>query len=520
MTQPLREPISQPALEAFSDYRKQWGTDEAEQSKPSVAKVWRHWNDADTATRQAQNQGPTSRLYQNKSPRPTRRGDLGGAGGAQPSPAAVTPKGKRREIQEAPQNAPTYVKQCSRAGGRGWSLWLWQHKTPEHKVRCEYVCGGWRHPGDCQRAAAALLYARLKEATDRYAAPEWVFAVMTLDRNGYYSGQPWKDSTEAYRALGHMTEKFLKRLRRFAIRRGWPSFKSEWCQVVEAHKSGWPHVNILIHCPELALFLASEKAERTANGESDHIARLIKGELEFHAMETGWGKRSTMEQVENTGKMAGYLTDVAKHADEHLGELSKLTQVPMNAPHHFRRLRSGKGFLPPVRKNPEWTGTLVRRYFDPMSGYVAQAFSGKSQVAPERAAILHQCEAIEESEFIHELVEMQRARKSRRPDKNAFKLPPVTQWLNGARCSLPVEDEYRFSRLMESIQRATNPNAESSNGGPRSSAESIPRREVVAADVGKVEGHCACHPKTAEASCASSQGRATGSVPNAQTSLF
>jgi len=319
-----------------------------------------------------------------------------------------------------------------------------------------------------------VLYARLKEATDRFPAEEWVFAVMTLDRNGYYSGTKWADSTEAYKALGHMTEKFLKRLRRMAVKRGWPSFKSEWCQVVEAHKSGWPHANILIHCPELALYLAADKAQRMEHGESDKVSRLVKGELQAHAMETGWGLRSTMERVKDTGAMSGYLTDVAKHADLHLGELnalaepnviaieaSKNNQVPMNAPHHFRRLRSGKGFLPPKRKNERWTGTLMRRYFDPQWGYVAQAFTGKSQVAPERAAILHQCERIEEHQFIHELVEMQRARKTNRPDNTIDRLPPVSHWKGGVRCALPTEDEPVFSRLLGLIERSTVPTAES-----------------------------------------------------------
>jgi hypothetical protein len=33
--------------------------------------------------------------------------------------------------------------------------------------------------------------------------------------------------------------------------------------------------------------------------------------------------------------------------------------------------------LPPVHKSEEWSGTLVRRYYDPELGYIAQAFKGK-----------------------------------------------------------------------------------------------------------------------------------------------
>jgi hypothetical protein len=336
------------------------------------------------------------------------------------------------------------VQQCARNGGRGWSLFLWQKTNPEQKIRVPFTCGSWRCEGDCQRASAARLYARLKEATDRFPAEQWVFLVLTLDRNGYYSGKPWRDAQAAYKALGVMTQKYLKRLRRLCQRRGWTNFGSKWAQVVECHKTGWPHVNILVHCPELAAELRRDNDQRRANGQSENGARLLAGELRDHATESGWGAHSSAEQVRSTGKMANYLVDIAKHGHEHAHELAKLTQLPLNAPRHFRRLRSGKEFLPPVRKNKEWTGALVRRYYDPEHGYIAQAFKGKAIPPASRLAVLHDCESIEEGLFIEDLVqEAQRARTRSRPKAPAG-LPPVTHWKGVERVECRSESALAF----------------------------------------------------------------------------
>jgi hypothetical protein len=55
------------------------------------------------------------------------------------------------------------------------------------------------------------------------------------------------------------------------------------------------------------------------------------------------------------------LVKLAGHHDDSVGELAKITQTPTNAPVRFRRLRSGRGFLPPRHHDPSVTGVLVRR---------------------------------------------------------------------------------------------------------------------------------------------------------------
>ena len=44
--------------------------------------------------------------------------------------------------------------------------------------------------------------------------------------------------------------------------------------------------------------------------------------------------------------------------DDLVAEVVKLSQLPVNAPWRFRRVRSSKGFLPPVEKAGLYTGQL------------------------------------------------------------------------------------------------------------------------------------------------------------------
>lgn len=338
--------------------------------------------------------------YQNKSPHPTRGGDLEGVRGrAEPSPVAI----------EKPRR-PKYIDQCARQGGRGWRFAFWQTLHPDKKTIVPFTCGSARcvdangKPTDCARHNASVLFARIVEALEPYDSADMVTAVFTIDRNGFYGGKQWLDVNEAFRDLGHMSELFLKRIRRFAKKVGWAPIKSEWIQVVETHKSGWPHVNVLIVHAELAAYVRADVDARLASGMSDTASRLMNGELKAMALAAGFGTRSTIEPVRSKGALAGYITKIAAHQPEMLGELSKLTQTPVNAPQHFRRYRSGKGFLPPRKKNPNWTGTLVRRIYDPTWGYISEAMRSKTKPTPaDRQKELLEVELIDEQCFHEEL---------------------------------------------------------------------------------------------------------------------
>ena len=230
---------------------------------------------------------------------------------------------------------------------------------------------------ECSTFDRKLTYARMQEAITRDGlTPDgWVFMVLTLDVEGTYSGKKrWLDVNEAFRDLSQMTRDFFTRLRRWA-----PSEKlakrerrqvmkkpgREWVATVEVHKSGWPHVNLVMWAPELAEYI-----ERERERMGDEYKRLgfpaetLAPELMRMAKASGWGTRSTAERVRSQDKVLNYISKLSIQADRVFSEIAKLTQLPRNAPQRMRRLRSGKGFLPPRRKDADHFGTLIRRLWD------------------------------------------------------------------------------------------------------------------------------------------------------------
>lgn len=254
-----------------------------------------------------------------------------------------------------------HVRACAHQRGRfglRWAVHTWKRDNPDGaKLRVPYTCDSWRCPG-CRRHEAAVTFARIRDAFEPLAVRDCVFLVLTLDRRGTFTGAPWKDATEAYKAIGGMMRRFLKRLRRRL-----PSSErwgSQWVATVECHKSGWPHVNIVLHCPPLARQLESMGPAHKATKGRPHGRWDLRGWLRAQAVECGWGPVGTAEPARSRDALAGYITKVAGRADQAWAEVAKLTQLPQNAPERFRRLRSGRRFLPPRNNNPEVTGCLVR----------------------------------------------------------------------------------------------------------------------------------------------------------------
>lgn len=268
----------------------------------------------------------------------------------------------RQAPQKAPQRAkvlPRYVQRCGCD-----ALYTWAKADPSRVSRRPLLCGSWRHEGACARHSASVAFARMKEAFDKLPADGNVFLVLTLDQRGTYSDRKWSGPDEANSELSRQSRNFLKRLRRYCALRGWVDFKSQWVAVVESHRTGWPHINFVIHCPELARELDESYERRKRAGATHRNATLLEGDLLDIAMQTGWGVQSVAERGRSADALASYIAKIAGNADATMGELAKLSQSPVSARKGFRRLRSGVGFLPPVRKNPDYTGTLIRRLPD------------------------------------------------------------------------------------------------------------------------------------------------------------
>lgn len=355
---------------------------------------------------------------------------------------------------------PRHVAACQHSPEHAerWFVWTWSRSERTTQTRIPYSCNSWRCEV-CRRHEAAVTFARIKEATAPLDPSGWCFLVLTLDREGYYSGKKWADVNEAYRALGSMTAATLRKIgatwgpetrlvgkkRQRAVR----VLGNRWVAVVEAHRSGWPHVNLLVWCPELAAELRADHEERLndpaladavalalnafrarepipeAIREQARRATVIGGCLRGLVEECGWGRQSTAEAARSAEAIAGYVVKLAGHHDAAAGELAKITQAPLNAPERFRRLRSGKGFLPPRHSDPNVTGCLVRR---------RRAVSGEWEIAainaPKDPAQLEPIAAAAEAEL--QLIFEEEGILARSKGKRLPAMPPVRIAVRGA----------------------------------------------------------------------------------------
>jgi hypothetical protein len=305
----------------------------------------------------------------------------------------------RERLSRTPKSVQSCFNFC---GQHRLGFYTWPVEGPVTSVtRGCYFCTSWRCEGDCQRRAASIMFARIKEAVERphYRADGWVYFVLTIDRHGTLSGDAWKNEETAYRELGKMTGRFLEALRRDQKRHGERVLKNEWAQVIEAHRSGWPHANLMVYAPELAEKLERERVALAAAGASEREARLVQGRMRVLVVNAGWGTISTAEQVRSRDALAGYLVKLAGYFDKAVAEVAKLTQVPLNAPPRFRRLRSGKGFLPPKHKSDKLTGTMVVRVAASQHGpHVVPV----QQLRPELHELASACCELEERLWVDE----------------------------------------------------------------------------------------------------------------------
>lgn len=294
---------------------------------------------------------------------------------------------------------PRHVAACQHSpeARERWFVWTWKRSDPTLQTRIPYSCNSWRCPV-CARHEAAVTFARCKQAIASKKPDGWCFLVLTLDREGYFSGRAWPDVNAAYRQLGKMTRATLARIGRLwgnetALEcsgrsgelRTVRKLGNAWIAVVEAHRSGWPHVNLMVWAPELASALRAEAADRLEDPEIANAvalardgwsrrepvshelrqlarkASLVGGDLRDLLVKSGWGPQSTAEAARDAEAVASYSVKLAGLHEASVGELAKITQAPLAAPIRFRRLRSGKGFLPPREHDPEITGVMMRR---------------------------------------------------------------------------------------------------------------------------------------------------------------
>jgi hypothetical protein len=232
-------------------------------------------------------------------------------------------------------------KSCRACLHGAWHFSLIDKKTGE-AIRVPFACGSWRCL-KCGRHVAATDFARIKEGLGSVPAEELVFLVLTLDQKAEKARGI--TATTAYAASQRKWQTLTQSLRR---RYG----KCRFLRTVEQHQSHWPHLNVVVHSPGLALALK----DRHINCE-----RYVTGDLRDLIVSAGFGGVATAERPRDVAAISGYITKTA-HLNTLTGEVVKLSQLPVFAPFRTRRLSSSPGLLPPRRgSSGQWIGELVKQ---------------------------------------------------------------------------------------------------------------------------------------------------------------
>lgn len=229
--------------------------------------------------------------------------------------------------------ARTYIDHCR---DETWGLTL-TRLADGKRVHLPFKCRSWRHKGPCSRWRASRDFARVSEALEGVDHESVAFAVLTFDqRHG-----PYRTVEGAFAGLVEAWPKLRKRLVR-------EYGKLDYVATVEVHRSGWPHLNVII----------VGEMGRACQGDGWKKVRQI---LRQHAIECGLGKVLSLEAARSRKALAGYVVKLCDELDGLSGEVVKLSQAPVTAPAGFRRLRSSSGFLPSAHKSEGWTGHLYDR---------------------------------------------------------------------------------------------------------------------------------------------------------------
>lgn len=125
----------------------------------------------------------------------------------------------------------------------------------------------------------------------------------------------------------------------------------DYIQTWERHQSGFPHMHMAARCYPL-----QEGCQNYALSPADKEYGYLNfvDLLQADAVACGFGSRGWIDPISDVEAMSGYLVKLAR---EITGAGIK-SQIPTNAPPHFRRIRASRGVLAPPHKDPDITGLL------------------------------------------------------------------------------------------------------------------------------------------------------------------
>lgn len=258
---------------------------------------------------------------------------------------------------------PRYVQRCIK---NKYSFKVTNKATGEVKY---FVagCNSWRCPV-CNRKVGARDYRKLLAAFQARDIVDAVALTITLDQHR----ERLKNNVNAAKSYGVLTKKvkaFITRLRKHYG-------PVEYAYCVESHKSGWGHVNLTIFNKEMA-----DDARRS--GEM-----LSPPWLMNHIKKTKLGNVYS-KLVYSYDGLAGYMIKTAygDSLDGQIAEMNKTSQLPVNAPKGFRRIKTSVRFWTPYeskKKNPDTVCEFVSR------GPTAEQMNKALAYGKDMAAFLEQ----------------------------------------------------------------------------------------------------------------------------------
>ena len=264
----------------------------------------------------------------------------------------------------APLELPS-VRRCALGGSTlvSWPRGRLGVPGTEFKLS-RLLCGSYRCPR-CAYGGAMQDLRRIQ--TGVTSRPFWIYCVLTVDR------KDWRDPWEVYRSAGALWDRRLRGMlrRRFG--------RVEYVQTWEAHRSGWPHLNLLMTAPSLKADVElypqefreveSHGRKRMAHWTGWRSRRRGKTERTAGKLDTwsswvercGFGAYKWVEIVDSPEGVACYLAKVAREIAATMWKEGD--QRPLNAPPHFRRIRASKGLLPTAKEAIRWDP--IRGWYTP-----------------------------------------------------------------------------------------------------------------------------------------------------------
>jgi hypothetical protein len=190
----------------------------------------------------------------------------------------------------------------------------------------------------------------------------------------------------------------------------------EYVQTWEQHRSGVPHVNVVLRAPSLLEYVDSlgskipSKWTRERSAHPDRVVLRYRSEFRSLALRSGFGREVWIENAwtpkpgeeRPLSGLASYLVKLSRtlgveevgerrRGETLAGELTRATskpgdQTPIASPVGFRRIRASRGTLPPrYRGDPEWTGKLGAACDPPWTWGIARQLEEAREIRLEAA---------------------------------------------------------------------------------------------------------------------------------------